>query len=176
MYGQIKKGDKQVSGNITKRGEKYIIKLKNPYTKNINIPNVEKMNDNKTIVFNEEAQEEFKKRIFIKNNEKIQTKKITEEKLLQDKASNIIKTYESLNEASSSKISDGAFMTLITTIQTETTSFKELKKFADEYLLDDKDKRDNYIRYIKLYVKDSTNWGERFDIFKNYKRVSKFYG
>ena len=172
MYGQIKKGDKQVSGNITKRGEKYIIKLKNPYTKNINIPNVEKMDDNKTIVFNEEGQEEFKKRIFIKNNEKIQTKKITEEKLLQDKASNIIKTYESLNEASSSKITDGAFMTLITTIQTETTSFKELKKFADEYLLDDKDKRDNYIRYIKLYVKDSTNWGERFEIFK--KTIKEF--
>lgn len=162
-----------LSGKIKKIGQKYVIVLDSPYTKDINIPNVEKMDDNKTIVFDqEEGIKEFKKRVFIQKNAQIKKIKLTEEKLLQEKASNIIKTYESLNEVSSSKITDGAFMTLISTIQTETTSFKELKKFADEYLLDDKDKRDNHIRYIKLYVKDSTNWGERFEIFK--KTIKEF--
>ncbi len=152
------------SGKIEKKGEKYNILLDAPYTEDINIPGVFKINDSTIEFSGEQGINELRKRLFIKKDQSIKKIKNIEEQNLEDRANNIVKIYESLENVSSSEINDSNFNTLIKTIKTEGGSFQELKTFAYEYLIHIKDGVET--SNIRLYVKDSNNWSDRFEVFK----------
>lgn len=152
------------SGKIEKKGEKYNILLDAPYTEDINIPGVSKINDSTIEFSDEQGINELRKRLFIKKDQSIKKIKNIEETNLEERANSIVKIYESLENVSSSEINDSNFKTLINTIKTEGSSFQELKKFAFEYLIYIKDGIE--ASNIRLYVKDSKNWSDRFEVFK----------
>ena len=174
----LKVNDKEYSGTIEKKCDKFIFKVDSPDTEGLQ----EAANTLLTNNVNEDTQREqgiytisetelFEN--FILTTEPSEPIPESPDKLRLQKIDKLLNTYKdytnirSYGSDSSSKISDSKFNTFIENLETQRNAIISMETFKNEYLeCCEGEETDNPIECVKLYVNDKNKYDERFDQFK----------